>query len=148
MVCLGNICRSPMAEGILRHKVEKHGLSLLVDSCGTSGFHTGENPDERAIQVMKLHGIDISSLQARQFSPADFGKFDMIFAMDGNNLNDILAQARDPEQKNKVKLLTEEMHPGKGIPVPDPYYGNLGDFEEVYKLLDLSCDRFLERILR
>jgi protein-tyrosine phosphatase len=148
MVCLGNICRSPMAEGILRHKSEKYGISLHVDSCGTSGFHVGEGPDERAVRVMANYGIDISNLKARQFSTSDFVEFDQIFAMDSNNLSDILAQVRNPEQSTRVKLITEELYPGQALPVPDPYYGSLRDFERVYELLDANCERFLERLVR
>lgn len=148
MVCLGNICRSPMAEGILRHKSEKYGFPLHIDSCGTSGFHTGEGPDEWAVRVMANYGIDISNLKARQFSASDFVEFDQIFAMDSKNLSDILAQAREPEFATRVKLITEDLYPGRSLPVPDPYYGSLRDFEEVYELLDASCERFLESLAR
>lgn len=144
MVCLGNICRSPLAEGILKQKTSH--LDIFVDSAGTSNYHIGEPPDTRSVQTAKKYGVDITSQRGRQFKVSDFDEFDLIFAMDKNNHNDILSLARNEGDKNKVELILNLLNPGKNMDVPDPYYGGGNGFEKVYKMLDEACDILVERI--
>lgn len=129
-----------MAEGILRHKIQERGLSASVDSAGTAGYHIGQAPDERATAEASRHSIDISSLSGRQFSTADFLKFDRIYAMDSSNYRDIIHLAETPEQMEKVDLILNLSHPGKSKSVPDPYYGGAKGFEEVFDMLDQACE--------
>ena len=140
MVCLGNICRSPLAEGILQDKLNAKELAIEVDSAGTGGWHVGQEPDSRSIEVARKYGIDISHQKARQFSASDFKLFDIIYAMDGSNLSDIIALAETKENIEKVKLILNEIEPNQDKPVPDPYYGGDDGFENVYKLLDEACE--------
>lgn len=144
MVCLGNICRSPMAEGIMRKKSIEAGKKWTIDSAGTSNYHIGENPDYRATQKAAKYDVDISDLKARQFSVSDYDKFDLILAMDENNFNDILRKARNEFDEEKVKMILNFSHPGKNLPVPDPYYGGDSGFEEVYRLLSEACERIIK----
>jgi len=144
MVCLGNICRSPLAEGIMKEKVKQNGLSWIVDSAGTSSWHVGELPDSRSILVAKQHGIDITDQRGRQLRPFDFENFDLILTMDNSNFWDVLNQTKNDEQREKVKLILNFVSPGEDLSVPDPYY-NDGGFEEVYKMLDNACDRVIEQ---
>ncbi len=144
MVCLGNICRSPIAEGIMKSKIEKHGLKWLVDSAGTGSWHMGEQPDERAIEVAGRYGIDITYQRARQFAPYDFEKFDLIFAMDSANYNDILRLALSDDEMKKVVLILNEAFPGSNKSVPDPYWNNDG-FEEVFDMLDKACEAIIKK---
>ena len=146
MVCLGNICRSPLAEGILKSKVNSD--NILVDSAGTSAFHAGELPDKRSILVAKKYGIDLTDQRSRAFSKSDFKKFDIIYAMDISNKNNILKLADTSSDKEKVKLILNESNPGKNLEVPDPYYGGDQGFENVYKMLDLACDAVIENHLK
>jgi protein-tyrosine phosphatase len=139
MVCLGNICRSPMAEGVLRHLVRERGLAVTTDSAGTSGHHRGEAPDRRAVRAMQRHGIDISDLRARQFVVDDLHRFDRILVMDEQNLADILALAPSPELAAKVSLIMDLAPERAGLSVPDPYYGGDEGFEAVYRMLDEAC---------
>lgn len=136
MVCLGNICRSPMAEGVLRARIEHAGKKAIVDSAGTSDYHIGESPDFRAIRTLEKRGIDISGLSARQFTAKDFDEFDFIYAMDASNLMNILSLARNDDDRKKVSLILNESHPGSNRSVPDPYYGGMEGFDEVYDLLN------------
>ncbi|WP_047789372.1 low molecular weight protein-tyrosine-phosphatase [Tenacibaculum mesophilum] len=138
MVCLGNICRSPLAEGILKSKLLSE--SFVVDSAGTAGYHVGELPDERSIEVARKYGIDITNQRSRKFTKADFDKFDMIFAMDQNNYADIVALSENEEQHEKVKMILNELYPDGNRSVPDPYYGGDQGFENVYKMLDEACE--------
>nr|BFF37153.1 low molecular weight protein-tyrosine-phosphatase [Tenacibaculum mesophilum]BFF40534.1 low molecular weight protein-tyrosine-phosphatase [Tenacibaculum mesophilum] len=138
MVCLGNICRSPLAEGILKSKLSSE--SFVVDSAGTAGYHVGELPDERSIEVARKYGIDITNQRSRKFTKADFDKFDIIFAMDQNNYADIVALSENEEQHEKVKLILNELYPDENRSVPDPYYGGDQGFENVYKMLDEACE--------
>ena len=132
MVCLGNICRSPMAEGVMRQKIKEANLDFEVDSAGTSDFHVGEAPDKRAISCMKKHGIDISDLKARQLKQHDFHDFDAIYVMDRNNLRDVQALSLlDYQSSHDLKA------------VPDPYYGDESSFEHVYDLVTEAADRIL-----
>lgn len=137
MVCLGNICRSPLAEGILKSKMDDS--KVYVDSAGTGGFHIGEPPDERSIQVAQKHGIDITDQRCRKFTKDDFDKFDHIFVMDHKNHHDVMALATSPEERKKVHLLLE--YAGKGpIEVPDPYYGGRDGFQKVFDMIDEACE--------
>lgn len=145
-VCLGNICRSPMAEGIFRHKALGMHLTVELDSCGTGGWHRGEAPDHRAQSCLSEHGIDISDLRARQFSVQDFERFDLIYTMDESNYMDIISLATNECQRAKVKLILEETHPGKNRSVPDPYFGGKEGFDEVYKMLDAVAEVVLLNI--
>jgi protein-tyrosine phosphatase len=146
MVCLGNICRSPMAEGIFRNRVEQAGKRAIVDSCGTSDFHVGQTPDYRAVKTLQRNGIDISGLAARQFDVEDFDNFDHIFVMDASNLMNVLALARNQADKDKVSLLLEEIYPGENRSVPDPYYGGIDGFKEVFEMLNNAAGKFIEKI--
>jgi len=133
MVCLGNICRSPLAEGILQSKL---GEDFLVASAGTGSWHVGQCPDKRSIAVAKKYGIDISTQRARQFKTGDFDEFDLIYVMDQSNYEDVLSLAEDDVQRSKVRLILEEYENGEDKNVPDPYFGGDDGFEEVYRLLD------------
>ncbi len=152
MVCLGNICRSPLAEGILRNKIllkateVKSLRNVIIDSAGTGNWHEGEHPDKRAIQVAKMFGVDISRLIARQFSVNDFNEFDVIFAMDHDNYRNILLLARNPSDKNKVRLLLNADQPDSNRSVPDPYYGGEDGFINVYKLIETSCNAIVKEL--
>jgi protein-tyrosine phosphatase len=134
MVCLGNICRSPLAEGILSRHLQSLNLPHEIDSAGTINFHSGSAPDPRSIQVAASHGIDIGMLSARQVAKSDFEKFDLIFAMDRNNYKDLVSISTK-EQQNRIHLYLEFAGFGKQD-VPDPYYGGKKQFEEVFELLD------------
>ncbi|WP_373942779.1 low molecular weight phosphotyrosine protein phosphatase [Polaribacter sejongensis] len=138
MVCLGNICRSPLAEGILKSKIDADFVS--VDSAGTVAYHIGKLPDERSIEVAQKHGIDITKQRARKFVVKDFDEFDVIFAMDDSNYQNILSLARNNTDEQKVRMILNETHPTKNLSVPDPYYGGNEGFENVYKMLDEACD--------
>jgi protein-tyrosine phosphatase len=143
MVCLGNICRSAMAEGILRSKAKKLGLNIEVDSAGTADFHVGEAPDTRAIKTAKQFGVDISNLRGRQFNESDFDKFDFIFVMDGSNKDNVLKLARNEKDRTKVKLLLELTSEFDLKDVPDPWFGGDEGFVEVFEMLDKACGNFL-----
>ncbi|CAM1350214.1 putative Protein-tyrosine-phosphatase [Tenacibaculum ascidiaceicola] len=138
MVCLGNICRSPLAEGILQSKLSSGNFA--VDSAGTAGYHVGELPDGRSIEVARKYGIDITNQRSRKFVKADFDKFDIIFTMDQSNYGDIVAMSENEEQHEKVKMILNELHPNENRSVPDPYYGGDQGFENVYKMLDEACE--------
>ena len=145
MVCLGNICRSPLAEGILQSKVNKE--LVFVDSAGTAAYHVGNLPDERSIAVAKQYGIDISNQQARKFTEKDFLNFDVIYAMDKSNYQNIISLATSDKDVEKVKMILNESQPDKNYSVPDPYYGGKNGFEEVYKMLNEACDSILYKLL-
>ncbi len=142
MVCLGNICRSPLAEGILREHIQKKGLDWKVDSAGTSRWHVGEKPDPRSIETAHLNGIDITDQRARQFSANDFSNYDLILAMDSANYANIIKLARSEDEVAKVKLILNYTHPGMNKGVPDPYYE--GGFQYVYDLLDEAIGSLIE----
>ncbi|WP_020536650.1 low molecular weight protein-tyrosine-phosphatase [Lewinella cohaerens] len=137
MVCLGNICRSPLAEGILKNKVKQHKLDWQVDSAGTGAYHVGQQPDPRSQAVAKKYGLDISIQRARQFRASDFDEFDLVFAMDRSNQGNILALATTQEQREKVHLILE-FTGAADHNVPDPYWDDNG-FEQVYQMLDQAC---------
>jgi protein-tyrosine phosphatase len=138
MVCLGNICRSPLAEGIMRSKLTKN---YYIDSAGTGGWHAGEAPDKRSIQTARNHGIDISKQSARKFTITDFDSFDVIFVMDQSNYKDVINLAPNGTAKSKVQLLLDNSKE-----VPDPYYGTLEDFEQVYQLLNQACETIARKL--
>lgn len=144
MVCLGNICRSPLAEGILQSKV--HPDKVKVDSAGTAAYHVGELPDTRSIEVARKYGIDITNQRARKFSVNDFDVFDLIYAMDESNYQNMLALARNSEDASKVKMILNETNPGSNNSVPDPYYGGVDGFENVYSMLDEACEKIADKV--
>ena len=146
MVCLGNICRSPLAEGILQHKANENSLTIEVDSAGTAAYHVGNLPDERSIEVAKKYEIDLTNQRARQFQAKDFQEFDLIYAMDAENCNNILKLSSSKEDEEKVKLILNEIEPESNSSVPDPYYGGKDGFENVYQMLDLACDKIISKI--
>lgn len=144
MVCLGNICRSPLAEGILKAKTNH--LDVVVDSAGTAAYHIGEQPDIRSIAIAKKYGVDLTDQRARQFCTNDFDDFDKIYAMDTSNYSNIISLARNESDKNKVDLILNEVNPNSFQSVPDPYYGGDNGFQDVYDMLDEACDRIVEKI--
>lgn len=145
MVCLGNICRSPLAEGILQDKSDKLQLHWQIDSAGTGSWHVGRAPHSGSLKVAQKHGLDISHLRARQFQKEDFQRFDKIFVMDANNYNDVKAMAGDLFDEEKIDLILNESFPNENKPVPDPYFPNTSEaFEEVYQLLDKATDKIIE----
>ncbi|WP_108244695.1 low molecular weight protein-tyrosine-phosphatase [Muricauda brasiliensis] len=143
MVCLGNICRSPLAEGILKSKVDSD--SVFVDSAGTAGYHVGNPPDKRSIAVAQKYGLDIGNQKCRKFSRQDFSEFDYIYVMDRSNFSDIAALASNQEEANKVKLLLSEVELGIKE-VPDPYYGGEDGFENVYQMIDRACEKIAKKL--
>jgi len=144
MVCLGNICRSPLAEGILKSKID--ASKVFVDSAGTGHWHIGEEPDKRSVAVGKKYKIDITNQRGRQFSVTDFDDFDIIYVMDNSNKENVLALAENESHKEKVKLILDEIFPGENVDVPDPYFGGDAGFENVFKMLDEACDKIAKRL--
>jgi protein-tyrosine phosphatase len=144
-VCLGNICRSPLAEGIMLHLKNKYDLTLEIDSAGTSHYHIGEAPDNRTIANAKKNGVDLSFLRARQFNANDFDLFDKIYVMDKNNYTNVIALAQNQIHKNKVSLFLNAVYPDKNLEVPDPYYGTEKDFEEVFQLVYKASELFIKQ---
>ena len=145
MVCLGNICRSPLAEGILQEKAWKAGLKWSVESAGTNGYHIGEAPHRLSQKVAKINGIDISKQRSRSFVPEDLKRFDKIYAMSMDVIDDMKRIARKDFDDTKVDLLMNELFPGENVEVPDPWYGPEPGFHEVYKLINEACDKIIER---
>ena len=143
MVCLGNICRSPLAEGVLKSLVDSQ--NIYVDSAGTGGYHIGALPDERSIAVAKKHHIDITDQRARKFKYEDLNDFDHIFVMDRSNLADVLAITTTQTQVDKVKLLLDQGS-GSTLEVPDPYYGGDDGFDKVYALVYEACQRIAKQL--
>ncbi len=148
MVCLGNICRSPLAEAILREKAEANSLDIEIDSCGTGDYHIGEAPDERSQANALKNGVDISYLRARQFKAADFENFDRIYVMDQSNYDNVAKVSSHSEQMKKVELILNTLNPGSNEPVPDPYFGGDAGFQRVFELLDAACDKIVEDLAR
>jgi len=144
MVCLGNICRSPLAQGILESKVKDK--DVFVDSAGTGAYHVGELPDKRSIEVAQKYGIDLTTQRARQFKVSDFDEFDIIYVMDRSNRDNILQLARSKSDAAKVKLILNELDSDLDLEVPDPYFGGDAGFEHVYELLNKACDRITRRL--
>jgi protein-tyrosine phosphatase len=145
MVCLGNICRSPLAEGILASKLPKK--KFTVDSAGTGSWHIGRHPDSRSVAIAKKNQLDISKQTGRQFTINDFDTFDYIYVMDISNYQDVMQLADGPEQKSKVKLILNELFPEENVDVPDPYYGVEHGFESVYRMLDEACEIIANKLI-
>jgi protein-tyrosine phosphatase len=146
MVCLGNICRSPLAEGILQSKLPAG--DFIVDSAGTGNWHAGQGPDKRSVATAKERGLDISCQIARQIKVSDFTEFDHIYVMDSSNLRDVQKLAPNASAKAKVKLMMDEIYPGENIDVPDPYYGGPEGFDNVYDMLDEACEIVAGKLLK
>lgn len=144
MVCLGNICRSPLAEGILKSKVNSD--LVFIDSAGTGGWHVGEKPDERSIQIAKENGLDISHQECRKFQLLDFDLFDYIYVMDNSNYKDIVSLSRNKSDREKVHLILNEIDSNNNKNVPDPYYGGTNGFKLVYDMLDEACEVIANKI--
>lgn len=146
MVCLGNICRSPLADGLLRKKVNDLGLDVIVDSAGTSSYHVGEAPDARMRETARNNDVPIDELRARQFSVADFDAFDLIYAMDLSNFKNMAELARNEDDLTKLHLILNEIYPGQDLEVPDPYFGGDQGFKDVFNMLDEATDIILDKI--
>ena len=146
MVCLGNICRSPLAKGILSNKFSK--LDVYIDSAGTSGYHIGESPDPRSINIAQKNNIDISSQRARKISKNDIKKFDLIYAMDKSNYKSIISLCESEKDKTKIKLILNESFPGKNLDVPDPYLLDDKGFKEVFDLLNAACEIVKDKLVK
>ena len=144
MVCLGNICRSPLAEGILKHKTKN--LDVVVDSAGTASYHVGNLPDSRSIEIANKNGIDLTDQRARQFSEKDFDDFDKIYAMDTNNYANIISLARNQSDRDKVDVILNELNTKSYDSVPDPYYGAGDGFQIVYDMLDKASDAIVGKL--
>lgn len=139
MVCLGNICRSPLAEGIMLKLIKENNINMRVDSAGTSNYHVDEAPDKRTIANAAKHDVDLKPLRARQFKSSDFEKFDKIYVMDNSNMANVLALAKTEEHKAKVDLLLNASNPGMNLEVPDPYFGGEQGFEDVFQMVYKAC---------
>lgn len=138
MVCLGNICRSPLAEGILKSKID--ASKVFVDSAGTGHWHVGDLPDRRSVAIAKKYGLDITNQRGRQFTSKDFQKFDRIYVMDLSNKENVLSLAKNDADRQKVQLILDHVFPNENVDVPDPYYGGDMGFDTVYKMLDEACE--------
>jgi len=145
MVCLGNICRSPLAEGILRSKLP--GEKYIVDSAGAGNYHIGSKPDKRSIDVARKYGLDITDQKGRQFSTRDFDEFDLIYVMDNSNYENVVKLARNENDIAKVRIILNEVYPNQNYDVPDPYHDTSKGFENVFKMLDEATDNIKEKFL-
>lgn len=145
MVCLGNICRSPLAEGILASKLPKG--KFIVDSAGTSNYNIGSEPDQRSIATAVKNGLDISLQKARQFTKKDFETFDYIYVMDNSNYDDVISLAENDTQKEKVDMILNQIFPDENVDVPDPYYGMQNGFDMVYEMLDEACEILAKKLI-
>jgi protein-tyrosine phosphatase len=146
-VCLGNICRSPLAEGILKKKFEEHGIDGIIHSAGFEPYHEGQHPDPRSISTARKNGIDISNKVARLFTVEDFDDYDKILVMDSMNYADVIRLARDDEDRAKVDFILNQVNAGSNDEVPDPYYGGASGFDRVYDMMDRACDRIVAEIV-
>jgi protein-tyrosine phosphatase len=144
MVCLGNICRSPLAEGILKSKLFR--ANVIIDSAGTGAYHIDQKPDSRSIHIAKINGIDITNQRARKFLVEDFDEFDHIYVMDHENYRDVTAIARNKEDISNVKMILNEVFPTENLDVPDPYLGGDYGFKNVYRMLDEACEIIAKKI--
>ena len=145
MVCLGNICRSPLAEGILKSKAQKAGLQWIIESAGTDNYHVGEPPHPLSQKVAKMNGLDICDQRARKFAAEDFERFDKIYALAEDVLYEIKRIARQKFDASKIDLLMNELYPGKNMDVPDPWSGPETGYHHAYKLIDAACEKIIER---
>ncbi len=143
IVCLGNICRSPLAEGIMLKLIKENNINMRVDSAGTSSYHIGEAPDKRTIANAAKHQVDLTSLRARQFKVSDFDKFDKIYVMDKSNLSNVLSLAETEECRCKVDLFLNVLYPNQNLEVPDPYFGGEKGFEDVFQLINKACQKIV-----
>ncbi len=146
MVCLGNICRSPMADGLLRKKAAENNLDIIVDSAGTGDWHVGQAPDERMRATAKKNGVPIDDLRGRQFTEADYDEFDKIYVMDESNFDNVVKLARDERDTRKVDLLLNVSYPGESRSVPDPYFGGDEGFQHVFDMLDKATDVLIKKL--
>lgn len=145
MVCLGNICRSPLAEGILQHKAKAHHLDIEVDSAGTGNYHIGEAPHVLSQKVAKENGVTITSQKCRQFNKTDFEIFDKIYVMDSENYNEVKHMAGNYFNETKIDLLLNELYPKQNREVPDPWFGGIEDFRKVYTMVDAACEVIIKK---
>ena len=145
MVCLGNICRSPLAEGLLQDKAWKAGLKWSVESAGTNGYHTGEAPHPLSQKVARINGVDISKQRSRKFVAEDFHRFDKIYAMSDDVIDEMRRIAKKEFDEKKVDLLLNELFPGQNVDVPDPWYGPEPGFHEVFKMINEVCDVIIKK---
>ena len=148
MVCLGNICRSPLAEGVLKQKAKEAGLNWEIESAGTNGYHVGEAPHHLSQKVARLNGIDICQQKARRFVKEDFDRYDKIYAMADDVLDDMKRIAKDKFDAAKVDLFLNELYPGENRDVPDPWYGTEPGYHEVYELIAATADKMVQTALR
>tara|TARA_Y100000385_G_scaffold86251_1_gene88630 strand:- start:249 stop:710 length:462 start_codon:yes stop_codon:yes gene_type:complete len=149
MVCLGNICRSPLAQGVLQHKLDSFNLkNIYVDSAGTGSWHAGNPPDIRSIEIAEKYGIDISQQRARQFSSNDFNTFNKIIVMDTKNYKNLLNLSSSQIDSDKIKLLLSYTYKNERASVPDPYYGGDDGFENIYKLINSACNEIIKEIIK
>ena len=142
---MGNICRSPLAEGLLQDKARKAGLNWSVESAGTNGYHTGEVPHPLSQKVARINGVDISKQRSRKFAAEDFDRFDKIYAMSDDVIDEMRRIARNNFDEKKVELLLNELFPGQNVDVPDPWYGPEPGYHEVYKMIDEACDVIIKK---
>jgi len=147
MVCLGNICRSPLAEGLLQDKAFKAGLTWSVESAGTQSYHIGEPPHPLSQKVARLHGIDISQQRARRFTALDFEVYDKIYALAADVMDDMRRIAKNKFNKEKMGLLMNELYPGKNMDVPDPYNGSEAGYIKAYDLIEKACEAIILKYL-
>ena len=145
MVCLGNICRSPLAEGLLKHKTFTAGLTWSIESAGTNHYHTGEPPHPLSQKVARMHGIDISKQRSARFSPEDFDRYDKIYALAKDVMDEIKRIAGKKFDRSKTELLMNEIYPGKNLDVPDPWYGPEPGYHEAFKLIDKACEAIIAK---
>ncbi|XZF12461.1 low molecular weight protein-tyrosine-phosphatase [Chitinophagaceae bacterium MMS25-I14] len=145
MVCLGNICRSPIAEGVMRHKIQQHGLSWEVHSAGTNSYQTGEAPHRFSQKICLAHGVDISGQRARRFKAADFNEYDIIYAMADDVYSEIETIGGKKAIMNKVALFLNELKPGSNASVPDPWYGDESGYAPVFNMIDETCDAIISK---
>jgi len=143
MVCLGNICRSPIAEGVLRHKIKEQGLKWTVASAGTESYHVGEPPHRFSQKVCMAHGLDISEQRAKKFTRNEIDNYDIIYAMAHDVYNEMVQIVGSREQMHNVRYFLNELHPGSNASVPDPYYGNEDGYHTVYEMIDKTCDAII-----
>ncbi len=146
MVCLGNICRSPLAKYIFESKINDINSDIIVDSCGTASYHLGEKADERTISIAKQNDLDITNHRASQFKKSDFDTYDIIYAMDINNYNQLIRLSDNNTNKSKIRLFLEDAYPDKKLDVPDPYYGNMKSFDNTYKIIENACEIIIKKI--
>ncbi len=147
IVCLGNICRSPLAEGILQQKAKKAGLNWIIESAGTNGFHTGEAPHHLSQKVAKHNGIDISKQLSRKFIKNDIEAYDKIYAMAEDVMSDIKKISGTQFNSKKVEFFLNELYPGQNNNVPDPWYGDEDGYYDVFKLIDTACDAIISNYM-